>query len=281
MKNILFLALMGLIFASPLAAADEKIYANTELFTDPFADTITVEGGSEWDGAYNIKLGGLYQSVDSGEARVSGAVITIGTSLESGIKLKGRAAVTGEGLHGSLYARRNGTISLEAYCDHEYVPTSRAIRRGIDSTGCSLTAETPDNKPLWGALTGDYHDFSDGNRRTMAALSTRYKLSESFAIAHRSRLLDYRLTVPEYFSPDTWHRHQVTLQYFGKYARGSYKLEAGPGLDFINGNRAEFGVISGAVFYDYKKASLFARATHQFGSDYNYSQVSVGASIPF
>jgi hypothetical protein len=281
MKHILLFAIAALTVASPLAATDEKAYANADLFTDPFADTLTIEGGGEWDGKFNVKVGGLYQSVDSGEERVSGAVVSIGTSLESGLKLKGRAAITNEGLHGSLYARRNGTISLEAYCDHEYVATSRAIRRGIDSTGCSLTAETPHSKPLWAALTGDYHDFSDGNRRTMAALSTRYKLSENFAIAHRSRLLGYKETVPEYFSPGKWHRHQVTLQYFGKYDRGSYKLEAGPGLDFINGNRAEFGVVGGSVFYDYKKASLFARATHQFGSEYNYSQFVVGASIPF
>jgi hypothetical protein len=281
MKNIILFALASITASAPLAAADEKIYANAELFTDPFADTITVEGGGEWDGKYNMKLGGLYQSVDSGAESVSGAVVTIGTTLESGLRLKGRIALTDEGLHGSLYARRNGMISMEAYCDHEYVATAPAIRRGIDSTGCSLTAETPDSKPLWAALTGDYHDFSDGNRRTMAALSTRYRLSESFAIAHRSRLLGYKFRAPEYFSPDKWHRHQVTLQHFGKYARGSYKLEAGPGLDFINGNRAEFGVVSGAIFYDYKKTSLFARATHQFGSSYNYSQFTVGASIPF
>jgi hypothetical protein len=281
MKHILLFAIAALTAASPLAATDEKVYANGDLFTDPFADTLTIEGGGEWDGKFNVKVGGLHQSVDSGEERVSGAVVTVATSLESGLKLKGRAAATNEGLHGSLYARRNGTISLEAYCDHEYLATARAIRRGIDSTGCSLTAETPDSKPLWAALTGDYHDYSDGNRRTMAALSTRYKLSESFAIAHRSRLLGYKQTVPEYFSPDKWHRHQVTLQYFGKYDRGSYKLEAGPGLDFINGNRAEFGVVGGSIFYDYKKASLFARATHQFGSEYNYSQIAVGVSIPF
>lgn len=281
MKNTFLFMTAALFVAMPGIAADEKVYVSTELFTDPFADTVTIEGGGEWDGRFNIKVGGLYQSIDSGDARVAGAVVTIGTTLESGFKLKGRASVTDEGLHGSLYARRNGTISVEAYCDHEYVATALAIRRGIDSTGCSLSAETSDSKPLWAALTGDYHEFSDGNRRTMAALSTRYRLSESFSLAHRSRLLGYKFRAPEYFSPNKWHRHQVTLQYFGKYARGSYRLEAGPGLDFINGTRSEFGVVSGAVFYDYKKASLFARATHQFGSSYNYSQVSVGASIPF
>jgi hypothetical protein len=281
MKHILFATFVAVTAAGPVSAADEKIYGNAELFTDPFADTITVEGGGEWDGRYNIKLGVIHQSVDSGKESVSGAVATVGTTLESGLKLKARTAFTGEGLHGSLYVRRNGTLSLEAYCDHEYVTTALAIRRGIDASGCSLTAETPDGKPLWAALTGDYHDFSDGNRRAMAALSTRYRLSGNFSLAHRSRLLGYKFRAPEYFSPDKWHRHQMTLQYFGKYARGSYRLEAGPGLDFINGNRTEFGVVGGALFYDYKKASLYARATHQFGSSYNYSQVSVGASIPF
>ncbi len=281
MKNLLLFSGALLIAAPPLAAADEKIYSNVEIFTDPFADTVTLEGGGEWDGKYNVKWGALYQSVDSGKESVTGSVLTVATTLENGLKLKARSALTQEGLHGSLIVRRNGPVSIEAYCDHEYVATSLAIRQRIDSTGCSLSAETPDSKPLWAALTGDYHEFSDGNRRQMAALSTRYSLSEHFAIAHRSRLLGYRLTVPEYFSPTKWHRHQVTLQYFGKYQRGSYKIEAGPGLDFINGNQSQFGMVGGAIFYDYRKVSLFGRAIHQFGSEYNYSQFSIGASIPF
>ena len=281
MKNIFLLSSAMFFAASPLAAANEKIYGNAEIFTDPFADTITVEGGGEWDGKYNVKLGTIYQSVDNGKENVVGSVLTIATTLENGLKLKARAALTQEGLHGSFYARRNGPVSIESYCDHEYVATSLAIRQRIDSTGCSISAETPDTKPLWAALTADYHEFSDGNRRKTAALSTRYSLSDHFAIAHRSRLLGYKLTVPEYFSPDKWHRHQVTLQHFGKYTRGSYKLEAGPGLDFINGNQTEFGMVGGAIYYDYKRVSLFARATHQFGSEYNYSQWVFGASIPF
>lgn len=280
MKDALIIVFLAAVVPS-VASANEKIYSNGELFTDPFADAITIEGGGEWDGKVNVKAGGIYRSVDSGAEEVSGGVITVATTLEGGLKLRTKAALTDQGLHGHLYVRRNGAISLEAYCDHEYVATALAIRRGIDSTGCSLSAETADDKPFWVAVTGDYHDFSDGNQRSMVALSTRYKLSDSFSLAHRSRLLGYKFRAPEYFSPDKWHRHQLTLQYNSKYSRGSYRLEAGPGLDYINGQRSEFGVVGGAVYYDHKATSLFARATHQFGSTYNYSQFTVGASIPF
>ena len=73
MKNTFLFMTAALFVAMPGIAADEKVYVSTELFTDPFADTVTIEGGGEWDGRFNIKVGGLYQSVDSGDARVAGS----------------------------------------------------------------------------------------------------------------------------------------------------------------------------------------------------------------
>ncbi len=275
------LPLLAMLGTGPALAADDKIYGSVDYFTDPYADTVTLEGGKEWDGKVNVKLGGFYQSVDSGDADVKGIALNVATTLDNGLKLRGRVLGSDEGLHGLFGVRRNGAISVEAQCDHDYVATAPAMRRGIDSSGCSLSLETRDNKPFWVAVTGDYHGFTDGNRRGMVALATRTKLGAGFTLAHRSRILDYKKRVPEYFSPDKWDRHQVTLQYNGKYKYGTYRVEAGPGLDFIDGRRSEFGVVGGAFYYDRGKTSLFARATHQFGSEYHYTQVTGGVSIPF
>lgn len=257
-----------------------KIYANADYFTDPYADTFTLEGGAEWDGRVNIKAGGFYQNVDNGREDVVGGVVSVATTLDNGLKLRARAQGTNQGLHGLIGVRKNGPISIEAQCDHDYIATALAIRKGIDATGCSLSVETKDNKPVWAAVTADIHGFSDDNRRTMIALATRFKLDENFTIAHRSRRLDFKKRVPEYFSPDTWDRHQVTLQYNGKYDRGTYRLEAGPGIDRIDHKTTSFGIVGAAVYYDYGKTSMFGRAVHQFGSAYHFTQVTVGISIP-